>query len=191
MYVMCTLCTLCVLQCTKRARTITQKQHITDTFYFLWQSLGMSPKCTCMPHACHVHTVHVHARWAQYMYCQCTQCHNNFTSSVTMSKKTKCVCDVLLLRYGPCTLCALKQTQRAQCAHDMHVTYVCTQRTSSGTSRKKQIQNQMSGCGSMVHAHCEKKIYQPSTFEKHNVHEKNSCVQSMHAMCIIKVCVCR
>ena len=78
MHVMCTLCTLSVLQCTKHARTITQKQHIKDIFYFFMvvTGEGMSSKRAGMPHVCHVHTVHVHARCAQYMYCQCTQCHN-------------------------------------------------------------------------------------------------------------------
>ena len=48
----------------------------------------MSSKCTCMPHICHVHT-----RFAQYMCCQCTQCHN-MTICAYQSVTSQCsTCD--------------------------------------------------------------------------------------------------
>ena len=71
MHAMCTLCTLSVLQCTKRARTITQQQNIINTFCFFMVVTGDVLYVHMHAHACHVHT-----RFAQYMCCQCTQCHN-------------------------------------------------------------------------------------------------------------------
>ena len=59
MHVMCTLCTLSVIQCTKRARTISQQQNITDTFCFLLM-VTEDVKLLCYDIVCTDNTYIVH-----------------------------------------------------------------------------------------------------------------------------------
>ena len=106
-------------------------------------------------------------------------------------EKTECVYDVLLLSYGPCMLCIEAHLVCTVCTLHACGIHVHLENISSDLQDQTD-QNRRSGYGSNVHANCdEKQITQPSTFEKYNVHEKNSCVHSIHPTCKIQVCAWR
>ena len=152
----------------------------------------MSSKCIGMPHACHVHTVHVHARCAQYMYCQCTQCHNItiLHPQWPWVKNKMCLWCFVAEMWSVHTVCTKANLACTVCTWRACDICVHVEDILRDLYEKIDPESDVWLC---IYGPCTlwEKKYQPSTFEKHNMHEKNSCVQSMHATCIIKVCACR